>query len=157
LLADIKVAVRSYTDTEPPSQPVISWADGDDRLLITPGLSSGLSWLRGVADSSTVIATNVPGAAFYAGLCECREYLQTLQYTSAYIAAETVPGATITAYDKRESLLKAWIHGEPGGVAALREAGVTVLIVDHINGFSVSPVGLPKPAFSNAEISIYRI
>ena len=157
LFAHITVGVGAYKDVEPPSQPVISWTDGDDRLLVTPGLTNGLTWLRGEADASTVIATNVPGAALYAGLCECREYFQTEQYASQYIAASLTPGATVTAYDTRERLLEDWIYGDPGGVAALRKAGVTVLIVDHINGFPVSLDGLPKPAFSNSAISIYRI
>jgi hypothetical protein len=157
LFAHITVGVGAYEDTQPPSQPVMSWTDGDQRLLVTSDVISGLSWLRGVTKPTTVVATNVPGAALYAAMCECREYFQTEQYASPYIAAQRVPGATVTAYDTRERLLENWIYGEPGGVAALREAGVTVLIVDHVNGFPVSPVGLPKPAFSNADISIYRI
>jgi hypothetical protein len=157
VFAHITVGVGSYKNTEPPSEPVMSWIDGDQRLLVTPPLTSGLSWLRSAADASTVIATNVPGAALYAGACECREYFQTEQYASQYIAAQLTPGATVTAYDARKRLLEAWIYGEPGSVAALRKAGVTVLIVDHVNGFPVSPDDLPRPAFSNAAISIYRI
>jgi len=118
---------------------------------------SGLSWLRGVADASTVIATNVPGAAFYAALCECREYYQTEQYAPEEIAAHDVTGGVVTAFDGRARLLEAWIAGRPGSVEALRKAGITDLIVDHVNGFAVPLSGMPAPIFSNSDISIYSV
>ncbi len=153
----IAAGVRAYGDPGPPSPPALSWADGPHLLRMSPGIVSGLSWLRGVVTSSTVIATNVPGAAVYAALCECREYYQTEQYAPEYIAAHDVTGGTTTTFDDRAHLLEGWISGRPGSVEALRGVGITFLIVDHINGFAVPLSGMPAPVFSNSDISIYRV
>ena len=152
----IEAGVRAYREPKPPSPPALSWADGP-LLRMSPGVVSGLSWLRGVVTPSTLIATNVPGAAIYAALCECREFYQTEQYAPAYIAAHDVTGGTTTAFDSRARLLEAWISGRPGSVDALRRVGITFLIVDHVNGFAVPPSSMPAPAFSNSDISIYRV
>ena len=153
----VRSGVRANRDPGPPSPPQLSWTDGPSRLRVTTGIVNGLSWLRGVADSSTVIATNVPGAALYAALCECREYYQTEQYAPEEIAAHDVTGGVVTTFNGRAQLLEAWISGRPGSVEALRKVGITFLIVDHINGFAVPASGMPAPAFTNSDISIYRV
>jgi hypothetical protein len=152
----VEAGIRAYRDPQPPSPPIMSWTDGGRLLRVTPGILGGLSWLRGAADSSTVIATNVPGAALYAALCECREYYQTEQYAPEYIAAHDVTGITITTFASRQRLLEAWMTGQPGSVEALQKVGITYLIVDHVNGFRVPLQGMPKPAFGNGDITIYR-
>ena len=106
--------------------------------------------------TSTVIATNVPGAALYAGLCECQEYYQTEEYASAFIAAK-LAGTKTKAFDDRARLLIAWFDGTPGSVDALRKVGITYLVVDKVNGLVVHLQGVPKPAFMNRDIAMYRI
>jgi hypothetical protein len=152
----IGAGVRAYLDPGPPTSPKLSWSVGSGLLLVTPQVVDGLAWLRGVATPSTVIATNVPDAALYAGLCECREYLQTEEYAPAYIEA-LMEGTTTNAFADRKQLLTAWILGQPGGVAKLTKVGITYLIVDHVNGFPIPMQGMPNPVFSNTDISIYRL
>ena len=117
-----------------PSPPSLSWSNGGRRFEIHLGCRDVLKWLRGDADSQTVIATNVPGAALYAALCECREYYQTDRYAPEFIEAESAH-STASLFVDRERLLTAWILGQPGSVEALRRVGITYLIVDHLNGF----------------------
>jgi hypothetical protein len=148
--------VDAYRDPGAPSPPNLLWYSGGSLLRITPADFDALGWLRGVATSSTLIATNVPGAAFYADLCECREYFQTEEYAPEYIAAK-LAGIITTAFVTRERLLEAWIDGRPGSIKALVKVGVTYLIVDHINGFPITPQGMPTPVFSNPDITIYRV
>jgi hypothetical protein len=148
--------VEAYRDPGAPSPPNMLWYSGGSLLRVTPAIVDGLSWLRRVATSSTVIATNVPGAALYADLCECREYLQTDEYAPEYIAAKLV-GSVTTAFATRERLLEAWIDGRPGSTEALEKVGVTYLIVDHVNGFPIPLQGMPTPAFINPDIAIYRV
>ena len=148
--------VEAYRAPGPPSPPTMSWSDGGRVLHVTPDIVAGLTWLSGVAVPSTVIATNVPGAALYGALCECREFYQTEDYAPAYIAAK-LSGQTIQAFASRARLIEAWIDGSPGSIGALRRAGVTYLIVDRINGFVVPLGGMPKPVFMNSGIAIYAI
>jgi hypothetical protein len=156
LYARVTDGVRQYRDPGPPSPPTLSWSNGARSLRVTSAILDGLSWLRGVANSKTVIATNVPGAALYAALCECREYYQTDRYAPELLEAE-VTHSTATLFADRERLLTAWISDQPGSVKALRRVGITYLIVDHLNGFPIRQQDMPHPAFSNAEISIYRL
>ena len=156
LYARMTEGIQLYRDPGPPSPPTLSWSNGGRRLQVTPAILDGLSWLRGDANSSSVIATNVPGAALYAALCECREYYQTGRYTNEFIAAQ-MTHTTASIFADRERLLTAWITGQPGSVEALRRVGITYLIVDHVNGFPIRREDLPRPAFSNADISIYRV
>ena len=148
--------VEAYRAPGPPSPPTLSWSDGGRVLRVTPDIVAGLTWLSRVAVPSTVIATNVPGAALYGALCECREFYQTEDYAPAYIAAK-LSGQTIQAFASRARLIEAWIDGGPGSIDALRRAGVTYLIVDRINGFVVPLGGMPKPVFMNSGIAIYAI
>jgi hypothetical protein len=152
----INEGIDAYREPGPPSPPTMSWSDGGRVLRVTPEIVAGLTWLSGVAVPSTVIVTNVPGAALYGALCECREYYQTEDYAPAYIAAKTA-GRTIEAFPARAGLIEAWIDGKSGSVEALRKAGITYLVVDRLNGFAVPLQGMPKPAFSNSEIAIYAI
>jgi hypothetical protein len=156
LYARVTEGVQLYQDPGPPSPPSFSWSNGGRRLRVTPAVLDGLKWLRGDADSQSVIATNVPGAALYAALCECREYYQTDRYAPEFIAAE-LAHSTASLFVDRERLLTAWILGQPGSVEALRRVGITYLIVDHLNGFPIRQQDMPPPAFSNADISIYRL
>jgi hypothetical protein len=156
LRARVTAGIDAYRDPEPPSPPALSWNVGSGKLRVTPGVVDGLAWLRSVATPSTVIATNVPDAALYAGLCECREYYQTEEYASVYIESQ-ITGVPTTMFTTRQRLLEAWIAGRPGSVAALRQVGITYLIVDHVNGFAVLAQGMPRPAFSNGDIAIYRV
>ncbi len=148
--------VDAYRDPGPPSPPLRVWDSGGSLLRVTPEIVQGLSWLRGVAVPSTVVATNVPGAALYASLCECAEYYQTEEYAPAFVAAK-LAGTTTTAFSGRARLLEAWFDGAPGSVVALRKAGITYLIVDRVNGFPIPVAGMPKPAFMDRDIAIYRI
>jgi len=152
----INEGIDAYRTQEPPSAPTLSWSDGGRVLRVTPEIVAGLTWLSGVAVPSTVIVSNVPGAALYGALCECREYYQTEDYAPAYIAAKQA-GRTIEAFPARARLIEAWIDGSAGSIDALRRAGVTYLVVDRLNGFAVPPQGMPKPAFVNSEIAIYPI
>jgi hypothetical protein len=154
--ARIVAGVDAYRDPAPPSAPSLTWSVKNSLLRVTPHIIDGLSWLRGVADPSTVIATNVPGAALYAGLCECREYFQTETYAAEFIEAEAT-GSPTTIFANRDRLLTAWITGKLGSVDALRRVGITYLVVDHLNGLPVPQQDLPEPAFSNGDISIYRL
>ena len=153
----IAVGVADYQHPGPASSPTpITYAATTRVLRVTPGIMAGLAWLRSVAVSSTVIATNVPGAAYYAALCECREYFQVEEY------AEGVSGASISKADQilfadRSRLLEAWVNGQGGSVDMLRKVGITYLVVDHINGLPVVTVDMPRPAFSNSDIAIYRL
>ncbi len=154
--ARINAGVDAYRDPGPPSSPALSWAVGSGKLRVTPGIVDGLAWLRGVAISTTVIATNVPDAALHAGLCECREYYQTEEYASVYIESQ-LTGIPTTRFAARQSRLEAWMSGKPGGVAGLRAVGITYLIVDHVNGVAVPDQGMARPVFSNGDITIYRL
>src|SRR4029077_17733169 len=125
-------------------------------LRVTPGIVAGIAWLRAVAVSSTVIANNVPGAAYYAALCECREYFQVEEY------AEGVSGASISESDQilfadRSRLLEAWMSGQTGSIDMLKKVGITYLVVDRINGLPVVTVDMPRPVFTNNDIAIYRL
>ncbi len=148
--------VDAYRDPGPPSPPKLDWYSGGNVLRVTPEILQGLTWLRSVAVTSTVIATNVPGSALYAGLCECQEYYQTEEYASAFIAAK-LAGTKTKAFDDRARLLTAWFDGTPGSVDALRKVGITYLVVDKVNGLVVHLQGMPKPAFMNRDIAMYRI
>lgn len=149
--------VTDYQHPGPASSPRPITYRGTARVLrATPEIIAGLAWLRSAADYSTVIATNVPGAAIYAALCECREYLQVEEY------AEGVSGATISAADQvlfayRSRLLEGWMNGQPGSLDMLRKVGIAYLVVDHINGLPVETIDMPRPVFSNTDIAIYRI
>jgi hypothetical protein len=151
----IDSGVQAYRDPGPPSRS--NSYEGGQLLRVTPGIVDGLSWLRRSADSPTiVIATNVPGAALYAALCECREYYQTDAYAPEFIQASRTHTVDTTFAD-RERHLRAWMSGEPGSVELLRKLGISYLIVDHVNGLPVNTRDMPAPAFSNGEITIYRL
>jgi hypothetical protein len=158
-LNKIRIAqgVADYQHPGPASSPTPITYGGTARVLrVTPAIKAGLAWLRGVAVSSTVIATNVPGAAYYASLCECQEYFQTEEY------AEGVSGASISKADQllfaaRSQLLAAWMSGRSGSIGMLRKVGITYLVVDHVNGLPVVTGAMPRPAFRNADIAIYRL
>lgn len=156
LTARIQAGVKAYRDPGPPSPPLESWVLGSRVLEVTPSVVDGLAWLRGVATPSTVIATNVPNAALYSALCECREYYQTEQYAPEYVESELTNIPT-TVFAGRERLLVAWMSGDAGSVAALRNVGITYLIVDHVNGVPVHATGMPSPVYSNADITIYKL
>jgi len=153
----VESGVRAYRDPGPSSRPTpITYTSVGRILRLTPAITAGLAWLRSEADASTVIATNVPGAAMYAALCECREYFQTEEY------APGVNGAVISAayaeiFAQRGELLRMWLSGQPGGIDALRRVGINYVIVDHVNGVNVSGDGLGSPVFSNADVAIYRL
>jgi len=133
------------------------WDSGGSLLRVTPEIVQGLSWLRGVAVPSTVVATNVPGAALYASLCECAEYYQTEEY------APGVRRGQAGGHNHNGLLGAGTTSGKPGStgrraaVVALRKAGITYLIVDRVNGFPIPVAGMPKPAFMDRDIAIYRI
>jgi hypothetical protein len=152
----IVAGVDAYRKPGPPSPPSLTWTVKNSQLRVTPGIIGGLTWLRGVAVSSTVIATNVPGAALFAGLCECREYLQTVTYAPEFIEAEKT-GVPTLVFASRERLLTAWMSGDAGSVEALRMVGITYLVVDHVNGLPVPEQEMPVPVFSDGDISIYRL
>jgi hypothetical protein len=152
----IEPGVKAYRDPGPPSPPVESWMLGPRVLDVTPSIIDGLAWLRSAATPSTVIATDVPGAALYAALCECREYYQTEEY-SGEVPESGLTYIPTTFFAGRERLLVAWMSGEPGSVAALRDVGITYLIVDHVNGVPVGAAGMPAPVYSNIDITIYKL
>jgi hypothetical protein len=127
------------------------------RLRLTPAMLSGLDWARNTLASDDVIATNVPGAALYAGLCECREFYQTPMYTPEFLAGLTDSSVTsLSAW--RERRLRSWMAGVPGSVEALRESGVTYLFVDGLNGAPVATSAeMGKAVFAQDDFSIYKI
>ena len=149
--------VSDYEHPGPASSPTPVTYGGTARILrVTQEMVVGLAWLRGVANASTVIATNVPGAAYYADLCECREYFQTEEY------AEGVSGASITAaqqaiYTARSAVLEGWLSGQSGSIDVLRKAGISYLVADLVNGLPVATTDMPRPVFSNSDIVIYRL
>ena len=153
----IASGVRAYRNPGQASPPTpITYAAVARTLRVTSAITAGLAWLRNEAEASTVIATNVPGAALYAAMCECREYLQTEEY------APGVNGAVVSAtytdiFSSRGALMRSWLSGQAGAVEALREVGITYVVVDHVNGVDVSRSGLGSPVFSNTDIAIYRL
>lgn len=148
--------IQAYHDPALPSKPT-SYHDVSLLLRLTPGVLRGLNWLRTSAGSpATVIATNVPGAAMYAALCECREYFQTNEYAPEFIQAARTHTVD-TSFADREARLRSWMSGDPGSVEALRRLGISYLIVDHVNGLPINGRDMPPASFSDADIAIYKL
>jgi hypothetical protein len=140
-------------DFEPPAN-LRSYAGGN-YFVVTDEMKEALSWARQHLTKDDVFITNRIDSQYYGIFSEHRAFYETTYYTPAHWADEDLINGR---YGWRAQLVQDWIAGKPDVLARMKQAGITYIYVDRLNGPAVPDLpGLAKPLFENRDFAIYAI
>lgn len=124
-------------------------------FVLTDEMRDALSWARHHLSKDDVFVVNNVGPALYAVYSEHRAFNETTSYTPANLTDKAL---LITRYGWRNQLIEDWIAGKPDVLIRMKQAGITYIFVDRLNG-PVMPnlPSLPPPAYENRDFIIYPI
>ena len=122
-------------------------------INMTDDLREGLSWARVDLPQDTVFVVNVPQASAYSALSEHRAFYETEMFS---VYAHISQGHS-DHFQWRRDLLADWQAGEADVLQRMREAGITHVYVDSVNGFDVPNTEPLYPVFENGQFAIYAL
>lgn len=126
------------------------------QMILTDDLYRGLLWARTHLPTNAVFAVNVLDASVYAAYSEKRAFLETTLFSVEQHESNNMY-AVLDQFQWRYDLLNDWKTGQRNVYDRLKQAGITHLFVDHVNGGTVSGLPGAKLIFENHDLEIYAL
>jgi hypothetical protein len=124
-------------------------------FVLTDEIKDALSWARQHLSKDDVFVANLTGVPLYGLYSEHRAFYETTLYTPASLTNNEL---RIARYGWRDQLVKDWIAGKSDVLARMKQAGITYIFVDRLNGPPAPDLpGLAAPSFENQDFAIYAI
>lgn len=128
------------------------------KLFLTPDVREALEWARTNFPADAVFMANAANASPYNAFCECRAFYETDSFHVSSHMKLVGEDGNREYFASHVELLNQWVHGAPGLVDRMTDAGVTHLFVDNVNGGRVFiPARLGRPVFANKSFKIYEV
>jgi hypothetical protein len=126
------------------------------KVALTPEIRAGLDWARRNFPGDSVFAVNVREASPYGAYSESRAFLETTRF---HVRSHDQGYDEATPYFQwRHDLLKAWEVGAPNTIEQMRQAGITHLFEDRVNGYPVASLsGGRRAVYESADFIIHEL
>jgi len=124
--------------------------------FLTEDIRNGLAWARSSLPKDAVFAVNAYNAGVYGSYTERQAFFESVQWTAEGQSGD--PNMLKDHFGARFTLITDWRAGNLDVPARMRQAGISYLYIDRVNGFAVPTYpDLSPPIFERPDFAIYRL